>query len=333
MKALSFSKVFVVSLLILTLCGGWGFLVHKTCHQLAVYELPGEMQPFFYKNMQYITDSAIRPDLRRSRDTTEATKHFIDLEMYGDSAAYKMPLKWEGAVAKYSKDTLLKYGYVPYYVIKMKDHLAKAFQSGNSDSILFYAVDMGHYIEDANVPLHTTTNYDGQQTGQRGIHALWESVTPEIEITAYNLYTEHKASYLNNPELAIWQAVRKANSLLPGVLRTEKELSKQFPDSVKYKTVLKYGKTLKYYTDVFAKAYGEALKPTINSQLINSASLVADFWYTAWVDAGKPNLDKLLKQPFTNDDKKNLQEQMKSFKNNTLVKDSVLNATKGNFRD
>ena len=78
----------------------WGFLVHKTAHQLAVYELPKEVQSFFYKNMEYLVTNAPRPDMRRNSDPTEATKHFIDLEAFGDSAAWKMPLHWNDAVAK-----------------------------------------------------------------------------------------------------------------------------------------------------------------------------------------------------------------------------------------
>lgn len=320
-------------LAILYVFGSWGFLIHKTCHQLAIYELPGDMQRFFYKNMQYITDSAVRPDLRRSRDTTETPRHFIDPEVYGDSAVYRLPITWTEALAKYPKDTLLKYGSGPWHIIMMKDKLVEALKKSDRDSILFYAVDMAHYIEDINVPLHTTMNYDGQQTGQKGIHALWESVTPEMEIGTYNLYSSHKATYVQDPQMRVWEALRHANTLLTDVFGKERELSKAIPDSLKYKVVFKYGKNLKYYTDTFAVAYGRALKPTINDQLINSANMVADFWYTAWVDAGKPNLDKLLADRFTKKDKRGLKEQLKSFRNNTLVPDSLLNSLKGKWRD
>ena len=334
MKSLRKYTVLFIMAGVMLVCGGWGFLVHQTGHQLAVYQLPVGMQRFFYKNMQYLTDSSIRPDLRRGRDSTEATKHFIDLEVYGKDAALHMPLAWNEAVAKYTRDTLRKYGYVPYWVIDMKNKLTKAFAAHNADSILFYAADLGHYVEDANVPLHTTTNYDGQLTAQKGIHALWESVSPDVEIGSYNLYTTHKATYLMQPELAIWQAVRRANALLPGLFATEKEVSARFADADKYKTVQKYGKTFKYYTESFAAAYGKALKPTINNQLIYSANLVADFWYTAWVDAGKPNLDALLSKPFNAADNTLLNKQLNAFKQNTLVKDSLLNALKSNhWRD
>ena len=84
--------------------------------------------------------------------------------------------------------------------------------------------------------------------------------------------------------------------------------------------MFKYGRNLKYYTDAFAKAYGESLQPTINQQLIKSADMVADFWYTAWVDAGKPDLDVVLLKT----DRKQKRQSFRSFKRNHLLQDNLL---------
>jgi hypothetical protein len=64
------------------------------------------------------------------------------------------------------------------------------------------------------VPLHTTTNYDGQLTGQKGLHGLWESYIPELGINEYDLYAKHKAVYLKNPAEALWKDIRKANAYI-----------------------------------------------------------------------------------------------------------------------
>ncbi len=309
---------------IVVFCSAWGFLVHRTVHQLAVYQLPKAIQPFFYSNMDYVVKHSVRPDLRRNEDKTEDTKHFIDLEVFGDSAAWKMPLKWDQAVAKYSKDTLVKYGYVPYHVITMKNKLTVAFKSGNKDSILFYVADMGHYIADAHVPLHTTLNYDGQLTNQKGLHSLWESMVPEIELSNYNLSTRHKAKYLSNPDLAIWNAVRQSNMLLKDVLKMETEASKNFTEATKYRVQMRNGRESKSYTSDFAKAYNKLLGNTINQQLLNTSNLIADFWFTSWVDAGKPDLSGLMNAPFTKISSKKLKTECKSFKANELLKDSLL---------
>jgi S1/P1 nuclease len=318
-----FSGTLILSSVIL-ICSGWGFLVHRTVAQLAVYQLPKKMRLFFYKNINYLVKESVRPDLRRNGDPTENAKHFIDLEMYGDSAEWKMPLHWEDAVKIYTKDTLLKYGYVPYVVIMQKNKLTEAFRNGNKDSILFYATDLGHYIGDAHVPLHSSANYDGQLTNQKGLHNLWETMIPEMEIDKYDLYNHHEAKYISNPEEAIWNAVRSGHDLLTNVFAMEKEASKNFTDSAKYRVQIRNGKEFKSYTSSFAKTYSELLGKSINEQLLRSSNLIADFWYTSWADAGKPDLEKLLSNPFVKKDKKDLKQQCKAYRKNELIEKKLL---------
>ena len=134
-----FSKGVIVLVLGVFLVGlsSWGFLVHRTIHQLAVYQLPAEMSGFFHSNMPKLVYDAPRPDTRRNTDSTEAPKHFIDLEPFNEKPAYHLPHDFDKAIAKYSLDTLTKYGYVPYQIIVVKDQLTRAFKMQNKDSILF----------------------------------------------------------------------------------------------------------------------------------------------------------------------------------------------------
>lgn len=323
-------KKVIISICLLSVClvmSSWGFLGHKTVQQLAIYELPKSISPFFFKNKEKLVYDAPRPDIRRSSDSTEATKHFIDLEMFGTNAVNDMPLDWDAAVKKYTKDSLLKYGYVPYHVIYMKGKLTEAFREKNKDSILFYAADLGHYISDAHVPLHTTVNYDGQLSNQKGIHSLWESMIPEIEIANYTLNTNHQATYLKHPELAIWGAIRVSAALVPVMLQQEIVVTKSFTEEQKYRTQMRRGKPSKSYTSEFAKAYAVALKSSINDQLISSANLIADFYYTAWVDAGKPNLQDL-NAAFTKEDQKSLKAELGLYHQNGLIVNDKLIAKK-----
>jgi hypothetical protein len=314
-------------LLVVMICSSWGFLIHRTINQLAIYELPEPMRYYFHDHMQYIVKYSVRPDQRRNEDPQEAPKHFIDLELFGDSAAWKMPLKWEEAVRRYGKDSLVHGGYVPYYIMTVKDRLTAAFKSGQRDSILFYATDLAHYIGDAHVPLHVTVNYDGQLTGQKGLHSLWETMIPEIELDKYDLRSKHKARYLKQPERAVWKAIRQSWVLLPDVLKQEKEVSKSFTDSTKYRVQLRNGKEYRSYTSAFAKAYSARLGKTINKQLIRSADLIADFWYTCWVDAGRPALATVRKK------ESSLQNEQQAFKHNKLIKEKLLIARQGKDKE
>lgn len=311
------------------ICSSWGFLGHRTIHQLAVYELPPSMRMFFHHNMNEIVKQSVRPDQRRNQDKEEAPKHYIDLELYGDSAAWKMPLKWEDALKKYGKDSLAHCGYVPYYVITMKDRLTAAFRSGNKDSILFYAIDLGHYISDAHVPLHVSENYDGQMTNQKGLHSLWESMIPEIEIQQYDLRSKHKAHYLKHPEQNIWKAIRQSQSLLHDVFEQEKEVTKSFTEGEKYRVQMRNGRESKSYTSAFAKAYSAKLGKTINERMISSANLVADFWYTSWVDAGSPDLNKAFHTIASKEEKEKLKKEYGAFKKNKLLEEKLLISRQG----
>lgn len=281
-------------MIILVGAGSWGFLVHRTVNQLAIYELPKGMHRFFYSEKEYLVYNAPRPDIRRSTDSTEGNKHFLDFEYYGDQPFRDIPREWNAAVAKYSKDTLIKYGTLPYTLVATQQKLTQAFRMKNRDSIIFYAADIGHYIADAHVPLHTSLNYDGQLSNQRGLHDLWETTVPEIEITNFSLKTHHKAQYLPSVTKRVWDILENTHRLLPQLFAQEKEVSKQFTDSTKYRWQVRWGKNRRFYTSDFAKAYNRALGSSINNQLIASANAIADFWYTAWVDAGKPDLTPLI---------------------------------------
>jgi hypothetical protein len=210
----------------------------------------------------------------------------------------------------------------------MKNRLTDAFRAGNRDSIIFYATDIGHYIGDAHVPLHTSLNYDGQLTNQRGMHDLWETSVPEAVLDQYNLYSRHGATYIPNPAQAIWETIRKSHSLLNEMFATEIEVSKGFTDSTKYFKQVRWGKERRFYTKAFALEYNRRLAASINDQLLHSADQVSDFWYTAWVDAGRPDLSRLLSKPFDNNERKKLKRELKAYRKNDLIERNFLIAKK-----
>src|SRR5687767_8572638 len=165
-------KILPLSLLVLLigLCAsGWGFFAHQRINKLAVFTLPPAMIGFYKKNLNYIVESSVNPDRRRYAVPDEAARHYIDLDHYGDSSFNKMPRYWNKAVEEHSEDTLKAYGIVPWHVNTMYYRLKEAFLLKDPDRILKISAELGHYIGDAHVPLHTTENYNGQRTGQEGI--------------------------------------------------------------------------------------------------------------------------------------------------------------------
>ncbi|MGJ7031834.1 zinc dependent phospholipase C family protein [Niabella hirudinis] len=324
----------LIGILLIAMMAGlssWGFLVHRTVNQLAVYGLPKKMQAFFYTHIDSLVLNAPRPDQRRNVDPAEGNKHFLDGEYYGNNAFDLVPHKWEDAVAKYTEDTLMKYGTLPYVVVETQQKLTEAFRRRDKDSIIFYATDLGHYIGDAHVPLHTSINYDGQLTNQRGLHDLWETSVPEAELAGFTIESRHKAQYLPSVENAIWSIMKHTHFLLPAMFAAEKEVSKSFTDtSRKYRWEFRWGKNRRFYSKEFAVAFNKALKGSIEGQLIRSANALSDFWYTAWVNAGRPNLSSLVTEPYK---KKQFRGERKAYHNNQLIKKGWLISNSFRTRD
>lgn len=274
----------------------WGFFAHRRINRLAVFSLPPEMIGFFKENIQYITENAVNPDRRRYAVKGEAEKHYIDADAYGDSAVYHLPRYWKDAVERYGEDSLRMFGIGPWNAYHVKLQLTEAFRTKSKAAILRLAADLGHYIGDINVPLHTTKNYNGQYTDQIGIHAFWESRIPELLSDEFD-YFVGKAEYLTNPQQTAWKAVIHAHEALDSVLLFEKELSERFPPDKKYSYEERGNINTRVYSREFTKAYNQMLAGQVERQMRRSIKMTADFWYTAWIDAGQPDLSNLLKTP------------------------------------
>ncbi len=289
--------IFSILLLLMPILGRareikWGFWAHQRINRLAVFTLPPEMQVFFKKQIDYLTENAVNPDKRRYAVVGEAPRHYIDAEAYGDSALYKLPFYWSDAVKRYGEDTLALNGTVPWAIQQYKFQLTEAFRQKNARRILRVAADLGHYIADANVPLHTTRNYNGQLSGQEGIHAFWESRITELFAEEYDMFVG-AAIYEEKIAFRAWRAVRQANAALDSVLRFERELSLRMKPEQKYVLEDRNGLIVKTYSREFAKRYHQMLNQQVERQMRASVKMVGDFWFTCWVDAGQPDLTAL----------------------------------------
>ncbi|GAA4404067.1 hypothetical protein GCM10023187_20830 [Nibrella viscosa] len=259
--------------------------------------------PFFKKHIGYLTDNAVNPDKRRYAVVGEAPRHYIDLDMYPDTSKAILPRYWKEATEQYGEDTLAMHGIVPWHIQLVKYQLTEAFKERNIRRILRVAADLGHYIADANVPLHTTRNYNGQLTGQEGIHGFWESRLPELFSADYD-FLVGPADYVYSPQKAAWRAVFQAHAALDSVLLFERELTHQFGEAKKYSFEERNGITVKVFSADFSQKYHAKLRGQVERQMRASVKMVGDFWYTCWVDAGQPDLRTLAALPISEEEQK-----------------------------
>jgi hypothetical protein len=283
-----FSITTCILLVSILLCS-WGFYAHRLINQTAVYTLPVEMAAFFKKNIFYITEHSVDPDKRRYVIPEEGSRHFIDLDRYGESPLDSIPVRWSDAVTKYTEERLKENGTLPWQIHLSFIQLAEAFKEKNRPRILKIAADLGHYIGDAHSPLHTTQNYNGQLTNQHGIHGFWESRLPELFAKDYS-FLVGKAQYIDNPLQKAWDIVENSYALKDSVLLIEARLNGEFPSNQKYIYETRNNTLIRTYSKEYSKAYHDALQGMVEKQMRSSIITLGNFWFTAWVNAGQPKL-------------------------------------------
>ena len=271
---------------------GWGFLAHKTINEKALFLLPAELLSFYKQYLTFIREEAVKPDKRRYIIEGEARCHYINIENY-EATGKEIPHHWKEAQQSYDNEFLHTYGILPWHINHMKNRLTRAFKEKDGNLILRLSADIGHYIADAHVPLHTTENYDGQLTDQQGIHALWESRLPELFASEYNFLFEEKATYIDDVQTTLWQIIRNTHQLSIDVLAIEQQLDTTFPSTQKYVFEQRGTTIRRTYTHAYAEQYHEALDGMVEKQMRASIHTVASIWLTCWIDAGRPDLHTL----------------------------------------
>jgi len=275
----------------------WGFYAHKMINKYAVFLLPPEMMALYKPNIDLITEHAVDPDKRRYAVKAEGPRHYIDLDHYHPWDS--IPPSWTAAVKKYGDDSLAKHGIVPWWIQTMVSRLTKAFEEKDKLSIIKLSAELGHYISDAHVPLHASSNHNGQYTNQHGIHGFWESRIPELFAEAEFDFITGRGQYVKSISTMVWKLVKQSSAAADTVLLFERMLNSKYRSDWKFSYELRNGIVVRQYSTGYSRAYHQMLNGMVERRMRESIFATASLWYTAWVNAGQPNLADLAGKSFT----------------------------------
>jgi hypothetical protein len=256
----------------------WGKKAHKLVNIKAIEFLPEEM--ILMKSWKdYLGDHASDPDIRKDMDSTEGPKHFIDIDYYPEFLNGKMIYDKEKLISIYDSETVTKMGLLPWATLETYNKLVQSFMERNRDKVLIYASDLGHYVADGHQPFHTLVNYDGVLTDQRGIHGRYESemVNKYIDQIESSIKTEN-VEYISEPLNYIFDYLTASNSFAPVMFSADK---------IAYEQAASHG------SDDYYRLMWFRTKYVTLEQLSNASAALASLIYSAWIDAGRPNLTEL----------------------------------------
>jgi hypothetical protein len=275
----------------------WGFFGHKMINRHAVFLLPPEMMILYKPYLAFIEEHAVDPDKRRYAVKQEAPRHYIDMDRFQPWDS--IPSSYQKATEKYGEDSLARHGIVPWWIQTMTSRLTRAFELKDKFAIIKLSAELGHYVSDAHVPLHTSSNHNGQLTNQVGIHGFWESRVPELFAEQEFDLIVGKAQYIRSISAFAWKIVRQSAVAADTVLQFEMMLSKKFRSDAKFSFETRNGVVVRQYSTAYSKAYHEMLDGMVERRMRESILATASLWYTAWVNAGQPDLREIAGKTFS----------------------------------
>lgn len=263
----------------------WGFEAHKFIADRVIALLPPGLRELFERQRVAFVEHSIDPDLWRNVGfEEEPPRHFLDLDAYGAAPFTELPRAYDEAVAKFGPEKVNREGTLPWRVAELHGRLRRTFQDlarpdgpGYAvDNAVFFASVLSHYVGDAHVPFHAIVNYDGQVTGQHGIHSRFET----------ELFARRRTALTVAPPTV--RPVTDARAAAFATLLESAELSG---------TVLAADRTAigtgDLYDDGYFARFADGGAGPILDQRINEAiAQVAAHIIGAWEAAGRPDLSK-----------------------------------------
>lgn len=271
-------NITIILLIITPSLFSWGEEGHKLINKKAVELLPPEMSAILDWK-EYIIENAADADKRRRFDSTEAPKHYIDVDFYPEFLNGNMTFDKDELISRYGKEKVYEMGILPWTTLETYNNLVLALKNKNRDKAMIMIADLGHYIADGHQPMHTVLNYDGQLSDQKGVHARYESrmvnrYLGELE----NEFTLSTPIFIDNILESVFSYISTANFYNDVLLASDLIASKSAgsTDNDDYYRILWF--RTKHLTKI-------KFEYAINT--------LASFIYTAWIEAGKPDFNKI----------------------------------------
>lgn len=262
----------------------WGFWGHRLMTRLAVQALTPELRAAFQPLADSLAAHSIDPDLWRNFDENEGPRHYIDLEKFGTFPFADLPFDYQQAVARFTEDSVKAAGIAPWRIMDMIDSLAFAMKSRRASLIVRYAAALAHYVEDIHMPLHTTVNYDGQLSGNDGIHSRYERWMLEAHQEAIREGLRPRPGrVLQNPLPVIFDWIFDSYVWVDNLLRAD---FKARQPGKRYEKLEDFDSA--YYERLFRETRSFTFR-----QMSQGITAVASCWLTAWERAGRPDLANL----------------------------------------
>lgn len=251
----------------------WGPVAHQVVITWALETLPPEMRSFFENNRQFFIEHANDTDALMKTDRYERMRHYIYLDKYGEFPYTALPHDYLKAKEKYMTSRISRDGMLPWQIGEYSLRLTKAMKTGNWEEVKLDAAALAHYVADAHDPLHTTQNYDGQLSQQTGLSLRFDFYLFDRYSKFFMMHPD-PAEKIDDPTEFAFQRCLESNVWVDLVLWSD----------------LQARDGLAGYNDEYYDRFYDRIRPTVVHEINDAAHDAGSYWYTSWLNAGRPQL-------------------------------------------
>ena len=254
----------------------------------AIDLLPAELKPFFTEHRDEIVARSIDPDLWRNVGWEDDPNHFLDFgaRELGEFPFAALPREYGAALEKFGIATMKRNGLLPWRAAEIFGNLRRGFEGFAREgafapnNVILFAPVLCHYIQDSHQPLHATINYNGQLTGNDGIHSRFESDLIERFESRLSIVPPAPTP-VRNPRDFAFDTLLASYQLVDQILKAD--------------TAAAAGKDV--YDDDYFEKFFVSVRPILEKRLSESIAASAGVIIGAWEAAGKPALKEGARAP------------------------------------
>ena len=210
--------------------------------------------------------------------------HFIDADYYDTYPFDDIPRDYASFYKKYGDQTK-KMGDAPFFIEKLCTRIIYLMKNERFEEALYNMGELGHYVADIHQPLHVILNYNGQKTGNDGVHFRWEIRL--IDEYVKRIDPVGRIEKISDPVSFAFDIVKESFSYHQKILEADTKARKVLTtDQAKKLSSYDILDFEKPYLDILYLETKDLLKERLGKSVVRLASI----WQYCWEQAGKPDL-------------------------------------------